>query len=297
MNQGPPSYRERYFTSEDGLRLYFRDYGEQLVKKTPLLCLGGLTRNSSDFSEFAELLAGERRILAPDYRGRGRSAYDPNWQNYQPRTYLNDIHHLLAVTGVHHVVIVGTSLGGILGMAMGAAKPTALAGVILNDVGPDIKAEGLARIVAYIRKDRPQPTWQAAAKYLQAIMPTLSIKTEAGWEKLARRTYREGKDGQMHFDWDINIVKPMLASREPPVNLWPFYRSLRSVPTLALRGALSDILTKETFKKMAAEKPDLIRVTVPDCGHVPLPDDPIPFAAIESFLNRVDGDQAERPPE
>lgn len=277
-------YRERHFTSQDGLRLYFRDYGDSLPEKTPLLCLGGLTRNSGDFHDLAVRLKKDRRILAPDYRGRGRSEYDSNWRNYHPRVYLSDIQHLLAATGVHRVIVLGTSLGGILAMAMGAAMPTAMAGTILNDVGPDIHPEGLERILIYICKDRPQPNWQAAAKHLEALMPKLSIKTAEGWERLARRTYREGADGALHFDWDIDIAKPMQIPQEPPQDLWRLYRSIRHVPALALRGELSDILTEETFAKMATEKPDLVQITVPGCGHVPLLDEPPALAAIERFL-------------
>jgi len=281
-------YRKRSFTSQDGLRLSFRDYGDPLSKKTPLLCLGGLTRNASDFHDLAQRLKNERRILAPDYRGRGRSEYDPDWRNYHPRVYLNDIRHLLAATGVHRVAVLGTSLGGILAMTMGAAIPTALAGVILNDVGPDIHAPGLARILTYIRKDRPQPNWPAAAKHLKALMPALSIKTAAGWEALAHRTYREGADGALHFDWDINIAKQLQMPQQPPQDLWPFYRAIRHLPVLAFRGELSDILTTKTFERMAMEKPDLVQVTVMGCGHVPLLDEPPATVEIEHFLDRLD---------
>ncbi|MGB1548561.1 MAG: alpha/beta fold hydrolase, partial [Alphaproteobacteria bacterium] len=145
MNETSATYRSRHFLSQDGLRLYFRDYGDPLSEKAPLLCLAGLTRNSSDFHDLATRLMGERRILALDYRGRGRSDYDPDWRHYEARTYLNDIHHLLTATGVHRVVLVGTSLGGILSMALGAVMPMALAGVILNDVGPVVSTAGLAR--------------------------------------------------------------------------------------------------------------------------------------------------------
>ncbi|MCE2509930.1 MAG: alpha/beta hydrolase [Alphaproteobacteria bacterium] len=288
MNKKSPTYQARHFIAQDGLRLYYRDYGDPLSDKSPLLCLAGLTRNSSDFHALAVRFAKERRILALDYRGRGRSEYDPDWRNYQARTYLNDVRHLLAATGVHRIVIVGTSLGGILGMAMGAVMPTALAGVILNDVGPDIHPKGLARIIAYIREDRPQPDWPSAARHLEATVPYLSIHTAQEWEDLARRTYREGADGLLHFDWDIRIAEPLLRHRGPVEDLWHLYHALRRIPALVLRGELSDILTPETLERMAAEKPDLVQATVPGCGHVPLLNEPVCLEAIERFLETVD---------
>src|ERR1700682_1187427 len=139
-------FRDCFFRSQDDLALYWRDYGDPASSRTPLLCLGGLTRNSKDFHVLAQALCGERRVLAPDYRGRGRSARDPNWRNYRPGTYLADILDLLTVAGVHRAVVLGTSMGGLLAMGLAAFRPTMLAGVILNDVGPEIATNGYRRI-------------------------------------------------------------------------------------------------------------------------------------------------------
>src|SRR5262249_34199486 len=138
---------------QDGLRLYFRDYGDPASERTPVLCLTGLTRNSADFHEVALRVAGERRVLAPDYRGRGRSAYDPDWRNYEPRIYVNDAAHLLAATGVERAVVIGTSLGGLLAMGLSVLRPTMVAGIVLNDIGPGLVGSGLARIMDYVGKD------------------------------------------------------------------------------------------------------------------------------------------------
>ena len=132
------SCREHRFTAKDGLSLYFRDYGDPGSAATPVLCLGGLFRNARDFDPIARILAEERRVLCPDLRGRGRSDHDPDWRNYRPRIYLDDIASLLAFADVSRVVAVGTSFGGMLAMALPAVMPFGLAGLVLNEAGPEV---------------------------------------------------------------------------------------------------------------------------------------------------------------
>src|SRR5260221_4043182 len=122
--------------AQAGLALTSRDYGDPRPPRLPLVCLTGLTRNSADFADLADRHAGERRILCLDYRGRGRSAYDSDWRNYDPLIYVSDIAHLIAANDVHRAVVVGTSLGGVLTMALAVLKPTTLAAAVLNDIGP-----------------------------------------------------------------------------------------------------------------------------------------------------------------
>jgi pimeloyl-ACP methyl ester carboxylesterase len=279
-------FREKRLRGQDSLALYYRDYGDPLSPRPPLLCLTGLTRNSADFADLAERHAGERRVLCLDYRGRGRSAYDSDWRNYDPRVYVSDIAHLIAANDLHRIVAVGTSLGGVLVMALAVVKPTVLAAAVLNDIGPDVVAGGFTRILDYIGEDQPQPDWASAVRYLRELLPTLSIRSDEGWLKMARATYRQGEDGLLHFDWDVKLARPLLAQRGVVPNLWPFFRALRRVPTLALRGALSDVLSIETFERMALAKPDLERVTVPDAGHAPTFNEPEAAAAIDAFIRR-----------
>ena len=281
------AYRERRFTAQDGRGLYFRDYGDPDSAATPVLCLGGLTRNAKDFDALARRLAAERRVLCLDLRGRGRSDYDPNWRNYRPASYLNDIAHLLPVAGVHRVVVVGTSLGGVLAMAMGATMPSALAGVVLNDIGPEIERGGLEPILSYIRVDRPQPDWESAVRTIRTHLPDLVYQDAAMFEAMARNTFREGKDGLLHFDWDVNIVKPALADGGATADLWPFFRGLRPVPMLAFRGDASRLLTADCFARMGRERPDARMVTVPRTGHAPTLDEPECVAALDAFLREL----------
>lgn len=280
-------YRERHYSSQDNLRLYYRDYGDPRAAATPVLCLGGLTRNAKDFHELAVRLSGQRRVLAPDYRGRGRSAYDPNWRNYNVRTYLDDIRHLLAVADMHRVAVIGTSLGGILAMGMATAYPTLLAGAVLNDVGPVVELEGLAHIIEYIRIDRPQPDLESAIATIRKMLPRVQFRDPAVWRKMVEHTYRTGDDGMLHFDWDVAIVRPLLEPDEPTPDLWPLFRALNRVPALALRGEVSEILSPETFAAMARAKPDLVQLTVAGTGHTPTLSEPEVAQAIDGFLARL----------
>jgi len=281
-----PDFRERRVTSRDGLSLYLRDYGDALAPRLPLLCLSGLTRNSADFARLAGRVCGERRVICPDYRGRGRSDYDPDWRHYEARTLLDDIASVLAALGIARAVVLGTSLGGILAMGLAAAKPLVVAGAILNDIGPTVETGGLAQILRYISADRPQPDWPTAATYLRRSLPFLSFTSDEDWLDFARATYREGADGALHFDWDIRLARPLRKARGAAPDLWPLYRGLGGVPVLALRGAASDILSAATFERMARETPAFVGVTVPGVGHAPSLDEPAAREAVDAFLAR-----------
>lgn len=283
MNAGAP-FRERRFTAPDGLSLYFRDYGDPTSTRTPILCLTGLVRNSKDFHDLASRLAVDRRVVCFDYRGRGNSDHDPEWRNYRPDVYISDISDLLTAANLHPAVVVGTSLGGLLAMALAVARPTALAGVVLNDVGPEIDGGGLDRIIAYVTAHTPQPDWLTAAQALKKNYRNLSITTEEGWMKLARQTYREAADGTLRYDFDPGIGRALAAASRSTPDLWPLFGALRRVPTLALRGDLSDVLSPQTFDRMAEVKPDLERVRVAGVGHVPFLDEPECVSAIDDFL-------------
>ena len=143
------SFEEKYFRSRDGLRLYYRDYpGDSST--APVLCLHGLTRNSRDFERLALRIAPTRRVITPDIRGRGRSQHDPNWLNYHPGVYVDDVVDAAARGFLERVVVIGTSLGGLIAMLMAAMRPQSLAGVVLNDVGPELDPVGVARIQSYV---------------------------------------------------------------------------------------------------------------------------------------------------
>lgn len=279
----------RYYSSADGLQLFYRDFAPlSEPARLPVLCLPGLTRNSRDFTHVAGRIRRDRRVLCADLRGRGRSQHDPVWQNYHPGTYLADIDLLLHDAGITRCVLLGTSLGGILSMLLTATQPGLVAGVILNDVGPEVAPEGVARIASYVGRAAPPATWDEAVATVRATyelaMPGLSHEQ---WAAYARRSYSD-VDGKPKLDMDPLIgeaVRSAPAAAAP--DLWGLYAVLQPVPTLALRGATSDILSPATFARMQREKPDLVRVEVPDRGHTPQLDELTSVAAIDAFLART----------
>ncbi|MBT3373327.1 MAG: alpha/beta hydrolase [Rhodospirillaceae bacterium] len=278
-------YQEQRFRAQDDLELYYRDYGDRGAETTPILCLAGLTRSAPDFHELALHLCPKRRVLCLDLRGRGQSAYDPDPKNYNPATYLSDIGHLLNVTACHRVIVIGTSLGGILTMALGAARPTALAGVILNDIGPEIDPTGVARIGGYAGETPAAMDLEQAAKHQKQLFSAAYPDwDEAQWRAEALRTFRQREDGMLVQNYDPAVADIATEQGDSPVDFWPYFKSLSHIPALAIRGALSDILSAETFARMAEEKPDLIQVSLPNRGHVPQLTEPACIAAIDDFL-------------
>jgi pimeloyl-ACP methyl ester carboxylesterase len=279
-------YREHRVTATDGLSLFVRDYGDPLAARTPVLCLSGVARTSRDFGDLAPRLAADRRVICPDYRGRGQSDYDTDWRNYHPRIYIRDILDILTALDVHRVVVIGTSLGGLLAMALAVARPGVLAALVLNDVGPEINLSGVSRIVDYMKANARQPDWDSAVRILKQNYRHDGITSDDQWRKLAGRTYAEGHDGVLRYDFDLAIVRGLERGSDTLPTHWPVFRALAKVPVLALRGALSDVLTEAVFDRMAREKTDLIRVTIPGVGHVPLLDEPESERAIDDLLQR-----------
>lgn len=286
---GAPAYRDGYFTSQDDLRLHYRDYGDVASEAVPVLCLAGLTRNSRDFNALACHLAARRRVLALDYRGRGLSAFDPDPGNYRPETLIGDIGDLLTIANCHRIVVIGTSLGGVLAMGMGAARPSALAGVVLNDIGPEIDIQGLDRIRSYVGQEAVPESIEAGARQLAQMMGRAYPDfTEDDWLAEARARYRPDASGRLALEYDPNIAKPLAAGAAAAPDFWPLFGTLAQVPVLVIRGALSDILSEATLERMRREKPDLQCVTVPNRGHVPLLSEPVCLTEIQTFLAALD---------
>ena len=278
---------EHTIPAADGLSLYYREYNPAGTRH-PVLCLPGITRNSSDFALLAEHLAEQgRRVICPDYRGRGKSAYDPNWRNYRPMRLLKDVAWIAHRLHLKHVVVIGTSLGGLLTMGLAALHPALVSGAVINDIGPDLATNGIARIVAYIGHEQTLHSLEEGAEHLKILFSTIGITDEAEWKLLAAGSYRQRDDGLFHSDWDVNIAKTLEAGARSPLPLWLVFRALRWTPTLVIRGEKSDVLSQATFDRMAELKPDLMRLTIPNAGHTPTLNEPLARDAIDKLLARV----------
>ncbi len=299
---------ENYFSSYDGLRLFYRDYrvardgssdhdqptdrdqSSQRDSTGVVLCLHGLTRNSRDFGALAAHLQTRFRVLAPDMRGRGHSEYDPHWQNYHPGTYVLDMFALLRELQIERVAIIGTSLGALMAMLMSAHQPRSIVGMVLNDAGPEIDPRGLARIAQYASNQPSVRNWDDAAQYVKSIYgEALWGLSDADWFAYAKLSYRENADGIPVPDCDPNIGAAfrdasVTTKNAPPQNLWPVFAQIKATPTLVIRGEHSDILSAATVQRMAREKPDLQYIAVPNRGHAPLLNEPMCVTAIERFL-------------
>jgi pimeloyl-ACP methyl ester carboxylesterase len=283
----PSGYEDRYFTVRDGLRLHYRDYSGA-SDRPPLLCLHGLTRNARDFADLAERHSPQFRVIALDFRGRGASGYDPQPARYNPLTYAADVVELLDQLGTPQAIFVGTSLGGLVTMTMGATAPQRIAATILNDVGPDIDPVGIERILSYVGKDVRFGNWNEAADAIAANYgASFDRYTRDDWIAMARRNCRENK-GEVCFDYDMAIAEPFKSlGPTPSVDLWPFFAVLGKKPLLVVRGARSDLLTEASTARMKSVAPDMRLAVVPGVGHAPELNEPEAVAAIDAFLDSI----------
>ncbi|KAF0184476.1 MAG: alpha/beta hydrolase [Hyphomonadaceae bacterium] len=278
---------EHIVRSTDGLGLFVRDYAPlQPALGLPVLCLHGLTRNSADFEIVAPRIAAlGRRAIAMDVRGRGRSDWDGTPSRYTPLIYAQDALKVLDQLGVARAVWLGTSMGGLITMIAAAMAPDRVEAAILNDIGPVIDPRGLARIATYVGKSEPRSTWDEAAA---AVAMTQSVAfpdaDAAFWHTFARRTYRKRADGRLELDYD-----PAIAQPQPDLapDLRPVFKALQPIPTLVLRGGVSDILSREGVAEMRALKGDLEVSEVPNVGHAPTLEEPGAWLPIVDFLARV----------
>lgn len=285
------TFQDIHYYSQEGLKLYARDYGSRASPKTPLLCLPGLTRNSKDFADLAERLSHDRRVICPDFRGRGRSECAKGWTGYTPLNEMRDTLDLMAAAGVNHAIIVGTSRGGLVAMNMALHRPTAIKGVVMNDIGPEVDKTGIERIMAYAGKMEVPPTWEDAAITIRQMneryFPNMPGEK---WHAFARMTFRD-EGGKPAMDYDAAIgtglrrAAKLMRGNIP--TMWKEFKALSHVPVLLVRGENSDLLSTTTAEKMATEHNNLTLVTAKDRGHAPFLDEPEVSNAIDAFLAKL----------
>ncbi len=274
----------RRFRTHDSLTLAFREEGQGL----PLLCLPGLTRNSTDFDYLAPHLSGVR-LIRPDYRGRGES----DWAD--PSTYTVAVESLDALALLDHLevnaaAVLGTSRGGLIAMALAATSKHRLVGVCLNDIGPVIERNGLKKIRGYIGKNPPQASLHEVAKAQTGLRSGFTDVPESRWLEEARRRFVATETG-LTINYDPELARifdnPSDGSAPATPDLWSMFSGLEGLPLALVRGVNSDILSGETAEEMQRHRPDMIYAEIPDRGHTPFLDEPEALDAIRTWLAKL----------
>lgn len=291
---GPDPVTSTFITAQDGIRLHVRAWGPRLAARLPVVCLPGLARTVADFETLASALAsganGLRSVLALDLRGRGRSDYDRNPKNYNVQVELADVLAVLTALAVNQAVFIGTSRGGILTMLLAVARPTALAGCVLNDVGPVIETVGLMRIKSYLGKLPQVASLHEAADVLRRLFAAQFPKlSDDDWVAFARRTFKDD-GGRIVPDYDVRLGKTLaqIDPARPVPALWKEFNALARVPLLVIRGGNSDILSRATVAAMQTRHPAIEAIEVADQGHAPLLSDPALIGRIAAFAELCD---------
>lgn len=275
----------RSFETSDGLTLAFQDEGDGI----PVLCLAGLTRNSRDFDFLAKVIEEDVRLIRLDYRGRGASDFDPNYSNYSIPIEARDVVELLDYLNLSKVVIVGTSRGGLIAMMMAATVKDRLAGVLLNDIGPELIPDGMEKIMGYLGRDPSYKTYAEAIKSLPEFYTGQFDNVPKGrWADCADMWWNETPKG-LKINYDPKLRDAIVESSAMPMpDLWPLFDALDGLPLALVRGANSDLLSEETATEMRKRRPDMTFTNVPDRGHVPFLDEPEARAALRTLLLKVD---------
>ncbi len=293
MTQSDRGFASVFVTARDGLRLHVRSYGSRVASALPVVCLPGLARTAADFQPLAAAMAADpakpRRVLALDYRGHGQSEYDRNPDNYALPVALADLSTVLIALETAPAIFLGTSYGGFLLMMLAAWRPTAIAGVILNDIGPVIEPQGWVRIKGYVGKLPVPRNFEEGAEILRwwfdAQFPKL---TRQEWIAFAQRTWRQHR-GRLLPDYDPKLTRTLQgADLQHLPTLWNQFDALARVPLMVIRGARSDMLASTTLQAMLSRRDEIEVVVVPDQGHPPFLDEPNLIRRITAFVASCD---------
>jgi pimeloyl-ACP methyl ester carboxylesterase len=282
------SYQDVYWESDDGLKLHAYDYPSE-SDKIPVICIPGLTRNARDFDHLGAALKGDRRIIMLDLRGRGMSEYAKDSSTYNPRQYVSDIIMLMDELKIARAVFFGTSLGGIVTMIMAKMYPARVAGALLNDIGPELDQKGLDRIADHVGQGRSFDTWAHAGRDIAEnssdIFPDFTLKD---WIAFAKKVYRMNSSGRIKLDYDMKIADPFDSKGGGSGALWNALDYMQDIPTLILRGELSDLFSERVARQMLEKLDKGELVTVPRVGHCPTLEEPASLDAINELLHRID---------
>jgi len=291
---GAQGFEDFYYNSQDALKLRARVYGVRRDGVLPVMCLAGLTRNSADFHDLALYLANHptnpRQVIAFDYRGRGRSAYAPDWKTYDPIVEAGDILAGMAALGVGEAAFIGTSRGGLIVMILAAMRPAAIKAAVLNDIGPVVQAEGLTAIRAYLERAPKPKSFADAVELQRAIAGPDTALTAADFERMAHAIFRD-ENGVPTPDFDPALLNTLQSVDldKPLPELWPQFAGLADIALMAIRGANSTLLSAETLTEMEKRHPGMTSITVAGQGHAPLLETGDLPRRIAAFLKSADG--------
>jgi pimeloyl-ACP methyl ester carboxylesterase len=290
----------RFTAASDGLQLHALDYGSPAGApslRLPVVCLPGLSRTAEDFTPLATVLAKDRRVLALDLRGRGRSGYDRDPARYKIAVETDDVIAVMTALAVGPAIFVGTSRGGLVTMTLATKRRDLLAGVVLNDIGPVVDTAGVLRIKSYVGKLSEPATFQEGAEILRATSDYQFPKlTAADWLAAAKRAWRED-GGRLVVTYDPALTGTLetVTPDKPFPTLWNEFDAMGKVPLMVVRGANSDILSAATVIAMQARRPDVELLVVPDQGHAPLLAEAPTIAAIAAFAAKCDAERGKSP--
>ena len=264
-------------------RIAYLEWGDA-ANASVLVCVHGLTRCARDFDNFARAMADRYRVICPDVAGRGRSDWLADPMAYSIPQYVSDMVTLIARLDVEKVDWVGTSMGGLIGLALAAQPNTPIAKLVLNDAGPVVTKVSLERIATYVGVAPQFPSIEAADRYIRAVSATFGPHTDAQWRFLTEVVVRKQSDGSYRMHYDPKLAEPFKQQMpEGDLELWPLYDAVRG-PMLVVRGALSDLLTRQTCESMKTRGPKAKVVEIEGVGHAPtlMHDDQI--AVVRNFL-------------
>lgn len=281
------AYKEISVSSSDGLQLFVRDYVSE-GSETAVLCLHGFMRTGRDYDDIATHLSAKRRVIVPDIRGRGDSGYAASLEGYMLDSLIDDAWRILSELNVDKVVVLGATLGALMGMVMANSVPDKVVGVILIDEGAEASMDGVMRMFAHGHAE--QMIYETAVATIreqnEAFFPD---KTDDYFAKMMLNAHRQDNEGFYVRDLDQvcrGATLPLLEAYGKP-DYWDEFLALGATPALALRGEHSDYVTAEIYEKMAAAKDNFSAVTIEGVGHPPQLDEPLSIKAIDDFLNKL----------
>ena len=267
-------------------QMAYVEWGDPANPKV-LVCLHGLTRCGRDFDFLAQALADEYRVVCPDVVGRGRSDWLRDKSLYVLPQYCADMTTLLARLNVETVHWVGTSMGGLIGMALASQPESPITRLVLNDVGPVIAAVSLVRIGDYLGNPPRFDSIEQAEAFVRFVSATFGKLSDAQWRHLTVHVTRTAADGKVEFAYDPGLAQAYREMQEAgggkDIELWPLYDGI-GCPTLLLRGVTSDLLTHAAALQMSQRGPRAKLIEVPDVGHAPMLMDEAQVAPVREFL-------------